>query len=423
MKLLFISIALILQLWHAQGQNNFATCQRAWTKIGCFHDSLSPRPLPEMLLNDRDRYSKYHQPGYRLNWHKWHQSLHSLACRCAQKALTKGYRVFGLQFYGECWSGPFAEFNYTKDGKSDKCIMNLEKPTACVKGDPKECVGQPNTNYIYMLTANPVPQSPDIDGGFTEWSNWTACSKTCGVGQKTRERTCTNPKPKGNGKTCVGDNEEKTSCKVKNCPIDCTQRVDVAIVVDTSSSVSRRNFDIVKTFLNQLVSGLPVSYRMAHVSVIRYNHKSYLDWDFRSDNAQYLPDLKEAIRKLRYRGGGTRTDKAMEMAASKVFKSSGGSRSYVPHVLLVVTDGKTSPKSKPYSVVLKPLKDENVKIIAIGVGRHVDNNELKAIAMGKQENTLHVNNFSDLHNKINVILAKSCKKKVRVRPTYKFEYY
>lgn len=68
-------------------------------------------------------------------------------------------------------------------------------------------------------------------------------------------------------------------------------------------------------------------------------------------------------------------------------------------------------------------QDENVKIIAIGVGRHVDNNELKAIAMGKQENTLHVNNFSDLHNKINVILAKSCKKKVRARPTYKFEYY
>ena len=68
-------------------------------------------------------------------------------------------------------------------------------------------------------------------------------------------------------------------------------------------------------------------------------------------------------------------------------------------------------------------QDENVKIIAIGVGRHVDNNELKAIAMGKQENTLHVNNFSDLHYKINVILAESCQKKVRVRPTYKFDYY
>ena len=58
------------------GQNKFATCQRAWTKIGCFHDSLSPRRLPEMLLDDRDRSSKYHEPGYRLDWQKWHEYLH-----------------------------------------------------------------------------------------------------------------------------------------------------------------------------------------------------------------------------------------------------------------------------------------------------------------------------------------------------------
>ena len=132
--------------------------------------------------------------------------------------------------------------------------------------------------------------------------------------------------------------------------------MDVAIIVDTSSSVSRRNFDIVKNFLSNLVSGLPVAYRMAHVSVIHYNHRSYLDWDFRSDYAQNLTAFREAILKLIYYGGGTRTDKALEMASAKVFKSSGGSRSYVPHVLLVITDGKTSPKSKPYSVVLKPLK-------------------------------------------------------------------
>ena len=132
--------------------------------------------------------------------------------------------------------------------------------------------------------------------------------------------------------------------------------MDVAIIVDTSSSVSRRNFETVKTFLSNLVSGLPVSYGMAHVSVISYNHRPYLDWDFRSNNAQNLPALREAIRKLKYKGGGTRTDKAMELAAAKVFKPSGGDRSYAPNILLVVTDGKTSSRSKSYPVVLKPLK-------------------------------------------------------------------
>lgn len=52
-----------------------------------------------------------------------------------------------------------------------------------------------------------------------------------------------------------------------------------------------------------------------------------------------------------------------------------------------------------------------MKIVAIGVGHSVDDNELRAIAMGKQVNTLHVNNFSDLQSKINFILAKSCPRK------------
>ena len=76
----------------------------------------------------------------------------SLACRCAQKALQEGYRVFGLQFYGECWSGPLGEFNYSRDGASDNCIMNLHDPTACVRDEPKECVGGGFANYIYMVT-------------------------------------------------------------------------------------------------------------------------------------------------------------------------------------------------------------------------------------------------------------------------------
>ena len=66
---------------------------------------------------------------------------------------------------------------------------------------------------------DPGPQSPAVDGGFTEWSDWSACSKTCGIGEKARERTCNNPKPQGKGSKCIGDKEEKMNCKVMNCSI------------------------------------------------------------------------------------------------------------------------------------------------------------------------------------------------------------
>lgn len=78
----------------------------------------------------------------------------SLACRCGEKASQKGYTVFGLQFYGECWSGQNAEFNFNREGaaKDEKCVMNLNKPTECVQSSNQECVGTQWTNYVYKLT-------------------------------------------------------------------------------------------------------------------------------------------------------------------------------------------------------------------------------------------------------------------------------
>ncbi|XP_078373834.1 coadhesin-like [Oculina patagonica] len=407
MKILLATVIFALYTLQAQGQNKFATCGRAWTKIGCFKDNIKPsRPLPEMLLNDRDRRSKYHEPGYRLNWHRWQESTHSLACRCAQKALEKGYTVFGLQFFGECWSGPSAELNFNRDGiaSADKCIMNLQSPTDCDQSSSQECVGVQKTNYIYRLIENPGPQTPDVDGNYTNWSQWTECSKTCGGGEKTRERSCSNPEPKGNGRPCVGEPEESVRCNEQECD-NCDKVMDVGIIVDSSSSVRRDNYEHVKTFLIDLVDKMHVSHRMTHVGIIHYNHRAFLDWDFNADVAQNLVALKKAIQNLKYQPGGTRTDRGIEMASKELLPED---RPDVPHVLLVITDGKTSRRSKKYKDVLKPFKDENVKVIAIGVGPSVDLAELTEIADGKKENVVQVDKFDKLVMRIKEILKISC---------------
>ena len=50
------------------------TCERTWEKVGCFRDRKN-RALPELLVNDRDKNSKYND-GHRLNWKQWNDSLH-----------------------------------------------------------------------------------------------------------------------------------------------------------------------------------------------------------------------------------------------------------------------------------------------------------------------------------------------------------
>ena len=56
-----------------------------------------------------------------------------------------------------------------------------------------------------------------VNGGFTEWSEYSACSKTCGKGEQTRTRTCTNPLPSGGGKGCGKITQQKKNCNLGKC--------------------------------------------------------------------------------------------------------------------------------------------------------------------------------------------------------------
>ncbi|XP_052706720.1 coadhesin-like [Crassostrea angulata] len=51
-----------------------------------------------------------------------------------------------------------------------------------------------------------------IDGVWSDWSTWSDCSKTCGHGEETRIRTCTNPPPQHGGKDCPGVGLESRKC-------------------------------------------------------------------------------------------------------------------------------------------------------------------------------------------------------------------
>ncbi|CAC5422199.1 Coadhesin,Thrombospondin-1,Mucin-like protein,Hemicentin-1,Adhesion G protein-coupled receptor B3 [Mytilus coruscus] len=60
-----------------------------------------------------------------------------------------------------------------------------------------------------------------INGNWTEWSLWSDCSLSCGLGGgRYRTRTCDNPAPANNGRGCSGSGSEKEQCKLTDCPIN-----------------------------------------------------------------------------------------------------------------------------------------------------------------------------------------------------------
>ena len=62
-----------------------------------------------------------------------------------------------------------------------------------------------------------------VDCQWSSWSAWSPCSKTCGNGQKAKTRTVLRTASNG-GKDCVGDNRITQQCQISQCPelaIDC----------------------------------------------------------------------------------------------------------------------------------------------------------------------------------------------------------
>lgn len=56
-----------------------------------------------------------------------------------------------------------------------------------------------------------------MNGGWSDFSEWSTCTVTCGGGTRTRTRTCDNPPPGLGGLNCSGLAIETEACNKDNC--------------------------------------------------------------------------------------------------------------------------------------------------------------------------------------------------------------
>ncbi|KAH3880086.1 hypothetical protein DPMN_003998 [Dreissena polymorpha] len=58
-----------------------------------------------------------------------------------------------------------------------------------------------------------------VDGGYSNWLQWSNCSATCEGGVRYRSRYCNEPRPQNGGSDCsvLGKNYEALICNIQPC--------------------------------------------------------------------------------------------------------------------------------------------------------------------------------------------------------------
>ena len=184
--------------------------------------------------------------------------------------------------------------------------------------------------------------------------------------------------------------------------------MDIAFAIDASGSVGQWGYSQEQSFVRTVVQRYGISRTGTHVAVIEYSSKATLEipltgyYDYSGFN--------RALGRLPYTRGMTRIDLALKVAAEKVFVPSGGSRSSVPKILILMTDGYQTQipnVSTPLDKEVLPLRRKGVQVYALAIGPYTKEHELRLIVQ-KKENIFKSVTFLDLLKIIGDLVTKTC---------------
>lgn len=175
------------------------------------------------------------------------------------------------------------------------------------------------------------------------------------------------------------------------------KRLDVAFIVEGSDNVGEENFNIVKKFLERVITGMNVGQEDIHVTVMQYSETVTLEYSFRE--IQSKESIIEKVRSIPYQGGkATNTGNALDYISKHIFTPVNGGRQDVPHLVYMVS---SSPST---DVITRPPRSINV--IPIGITPNANIQELRKISQPNNPIILH--SYSTLIEEAPELVLQSC---------------
>ncbi|CAG5135379.1 unnamed protein product, partial [Candidula unifasciata] len=191
--------------------------------------------------------------------------------------------------------------------------------------------------------------------------------------------------------------------------------IDLGIVLDASSSISRKDFSTAITFLQEFLDHFDIGTgnEGVRVSIITYGKGIYPQDGFNLTTYNTKEDVIEAVGRIPHRAGlYTDTGKAINYM-HKVQLAEDVVRPWAEKISVVITDGN-SQEWRLTEKAAKEAREDGIVIFAVGVGPGVRDEELLRIA-GDASRVTKVDRYDQLDSIKETLAKKTCI--VKPKPT------
>jgi len=116
----------------------------------------------------------------------------------------------------------------------------------------------------------------------------------------------------------------------------------------------------------------------------------------------------KAVEGMTYLGGSTNDASALQFTGDQALSLYKGGRGNVPRIAVMITDGGSANPNAAVAAADK-LRQQNVGILAVGVGNQVNQGEIANIVDSPSaQHAFHVNSYDNLDSITNQLVAQMC---------------
>ncbi|OWK06170.1 hypothetical protein Celaphus_00012785, partial [Cervus elaphus hippelaphus] len=152
---------------------------------------------------------------------------------------------------------------------------------------------------------------------------------------------------------------------------------DVVFLVDSSDRLGIKSFPFVKSFINKMISSLPIEADKYHVGLAQYSdglHREFLLRAFKSR----APMLNHIKKNFGFLGGSLRIGNALQ-EVHRAYFSGGRDKKLFPPILVVLASAESEDAVEEAA---EALRKDGVRIVSVGM-QGVSEKTLKAMATGQ----------------------------------------